>query len=226
MASKGNQRHVKRIASNRYLHVERKVNKYVAKPDAGRHTGASSIALATVLKEKLMLAKNSFEASKALKSGSIEVNGKIVRNAGYPVGFGDIIHIKPAKESFTVFVGNKGAVELKKHSGKEEQVFKVVGKHLSKGKALMVRLHDGSVLKAAKDVMVNDSVTLKNGSIDKVMKLQEGASCLIIKGVHASESGTVKSIKKGTATRPTTVEIEGKQGSAETLLDNIMVIGR
>ncbi|MDE1851094.1 MAG: hypothetical protein KGH69_00180 [Candidatus Micrarchaeota archaeon] len=226
MASKGNNRHVKRIASNRYLHIERKVRKYVAKPNAGRHTGLSSISITTVLKEKLALAKNSFEASKALKGGSIEVNGKVVKDPRYPVGFGDIIHVKPAKESFVVSVGNKGAVELKKHSGKEEQAFKVIGKYLAKGKETMVRLHNGSVLKAGKEVKVNDSVTLKNGSIDKVMKLQEGASCLVIRGVHASEEGRIKSIKKGTATRPTTVEIEGKQGSTETLLDNVMVIGR
>lgn len=226
MGAKGNQRHVKRIASNRYLHVERKIKKYIMKPNAGRHTGNSSIALSTVLKEKLMLAKNSFEANKALKSGSIEVNGKVVHDGRYPIGFGDIIHIKPAKESFTVSVGKKGVVDFKKHSGKEEQTFKVIGKYIANGKKLMVRLHNGDVLEGSKDVMVNDSVTLKDGSIDKLMKLKEGASCLVIKGVHASESGTIKAIKKGTATRPSTVEIESKQGSTETLLDNIMVIGR
>ncbi|MDE1823026.1 MAG: hypothetical protein KGI00_02760 [Candidatus Micrarchaeota archaeon] len=225
MGAKGNQRHVKRIASNRYLHVERKIKKYVMKPNAGRHTGSSSIALSTVLKEKLMLAKNSFEANKALKSGSIEVNGRAVHDGRYPVGFGDIIHIKPARESFTVYVGKKGVVDFRKHSGKEEQAFKVIGKYLTNGRKIMVRLHNGNVLEGSKDVMVNDSVTLKNGSIDKVMKLKEGASCLVIKGVHASESGTIRSIKKGTATRPPTVEIEGKKGSAETLLDNIMVVG-
>ncbi len=45
MGSKGNDRHIKRLASPRYLHIERKVSAYVIKPDAGRHTLESSMAL-------------------------------------------------------------------------------------------------------------------------------------------------------------------------------------
>ena len=38
MGSKGNNRHIKSLAAPRYLHIERKVNAYVLKPNAGRHT--------------------------------------------------------------------------------------------------------------------------------------------------------------------------------------------
>jgi ribosomal protein S4E len=54
MASKGNTRHIRRLASTRYMKIERKSSKYVAKPMAGRHNSKSNIALTTVLKEKMM----------------------------------------------------------------------------------------------------------------------------------------------------------------------------
>ena len=76
-----------------------------------------------------------------------------------------------------------------------------------------------------KGVSVNDSVTIKDGKIQKIIKLEKGAKCLVIKGVHASEDGTITEIKKGTALRAATVEIEGNKGNTETLLDNIMVTG-
>ena len=86
MGSKGNNRHVKRLAAPKYLHIGRKVNAYVTKPNPGRHTLDSSIAISTVLKEKLGVASSAREARRILKSSSVEVNGKVVRDSRYPLG--------------------------------------------------------------------------------------------------------------------------------------------
>lgn len=226
MGNKGNNRHIKRIASDNYVHVERKVKKYVVKPDAGRHTGNSSIALITVLKEKLFLAKNSFEARRAIKSGEIQVNGKVVKQERYPLGFGDIIHVVPAKSEYIVTVAKYGHVDVKKMEHKTDAMpLKVIGKYIASGKKIMIRLHDGTTVPGSNDLKVNDSVTLENGKVSKHMKLEKGAKCLVVKGLHASESGTIKEIKPGTATRPATVEIEAGKGMTETLLENILVTG-
>lgn len=226
MGSKGNSRHIKRLAAPRYLHIERKVNAYVVKPNPGRHTAGSSIALATVLKEKLGSASSTKEAKRAVKAGHIEVNGKVVKDWRYPLGFGDMIHFKPGKEYFEVGVGKKGTVSVEKHDGRErEHVLKVIGKYIARGNREMIRLYDGSVMPSANGVRVNDSVAVKGGKVHSVIKLEKGAKCLVIKGVHASERGTVSAIKPGTALRSATVEIEGGSGKTETLLDNVMVVG-
>lgn len=227
MGSKGNNRHIKRLASPRYFHVERKVSAYVIKPNAGRHTAGSSIALATVLKEKLQVTDNTKNTKRAVNAGSVEVNGKVVKDFRYPLGFGDIIHFKPGHENYVVGVGRKGAISVSKADSKEaaEQVFKVIGKYVSKGNKEMIRLYNGTVISSSKGVKVNDSVSIKDGKVKGVMKLEKGAKCLVIKGIHASESGTITEIKQGSALRGATVEIEGSSGKTETLLDNIMVVG-
>jgi small subunit ribosomal protein S4e len=226
MGSKGNSRHIKRLASPRYLHIEKKVNAYVVKPNAGRHLLESSIAIATVLKEKMSVASNAREARSILKSGSVEVNGKQVKDSRYPLGFGDVIRFKPTGEQYSIGVGSKGSVSVNKLEGKEhEQVFKVIGKYVARGGKEMIRLYNGNVVPSSKGISVNDTVRIKEGKVSDVMKLQKGARCLIIKGVHASESGVISEIKAGTALRRATVAIDGSSGRTETLLDNIMVVG-
>ena len=172
MGSKGNNRHIKRLAAPRYLHVERKVHAYVIKPNAGRHTLDSSIAIATVLREKLDVASNRREVKRILKSGNVEVNGKPIREERYPLGFGDVIHFKPSNELYSIGVGNRGAVKIEKLEGKEPvHVFKVIGKYVSKGNKEMIRLYNGTVIPSAKGVSVNDSVHLKEGRVQDVLKL-------------------------------------------------------
>jgi small subunit ribosomal protein S4e len=224
MASKGNTRHIKRLASSRYMKISRKTAMYVAKPMAGRHTSRSNIALTTVLKEKIMDA-TSHDVRYLLNRNEVEVNGKPVREEKYPVGFGDIISLKASGESYRVSSGRGGAFELEKMDPKHRQTFKVIGKYVAKGGKISVRLHDGSVFAADNKVKVNDSVVIGKKGIEKVIGLESGKPCFVISGTHASESGKIKEIMKGTMLRDPTVKIEGSSGEFETLLRNIMVIG-
>jgi small subunit ribosomal protein S4e len=115
---------------------------------------------------------------------------------------------------------------MEKLEGAERaRVFKVIGKYVTKGNREMIRLYNGTVIPSAKGVSVNDSVSLKEGRVQEVLKLQKGARCLVIKGVHAAESGVISEIKGGTALRRATVAMEGDKGKTETLLDNVMVVG-
>lgn len=225
MASKGNTRHIRRLASTRYMKIERKASKYVAKPMAGRHNSKSNIALVTVLKEKMM-DSTSRDVRYLLNRGDIEVNGKVVKEERYPLGFGDLVHLKPTGESYRIASGKYGVFALEKiEHGKHMQVFKVIGKYVAKGGKFSVRLHDGSVVAADNKVRVNDSVVLGGKGIEKIMSLETGRECYVINGTHASESGRIKEIKRGGMLRDPTVRIEGSSGEFETLLKNIMVTG-
>jgi len=226
MGNKGNNRHIKRLAAPRYLHIGKKVKPYVVKPNSGRHTLRASISIATVLVDKLGIAGNAKEAKRAIKSGNVEVNGRVIKDERYPLGFADIIHLKPSKESYRIGIGIRGTVSVDKEEGKhEEQVFKVIGKFIAKGNKEKIRLHNGNILPSIKDVKVNDSVKLKDGKVSAVLKMQKGARCVILNGIHASESGVISDIKQGTALRAATVEIEGDGVKTETLLDNVIVVG-
>ncbi|MDE1860914.1 MAG: hypothetical protein KGH72_04335 [Candidatus Micrarchaeota archaeon] len=225
MGNKGNNRHIKRLAANKFVNVSRKTNAYLTKPNAGRFTIGSTIALITVLKEKLNVAANSREARMIIKGGGVLVNGKAIKEERYPLGFGDSIEFPKSGKIYLMQVGKRGVVSLSEVDvSKHERIFRVVGKYTAKGKKQMIRLHDGTNIACDKDLSVNDSVQLKDGKVEHVIKLGKGAKCLVINGVHASRTGTIKEIKPGTATRRATVEIESDGKKAETLLDNIMVI--
>lgn len=223
MGNKGNKRHIKRLASSKYMKIWRKRSKYVAKPTPGRHDINHSITLLTVIKEKLFLAASSKEARAIIKSGKVEVNGRPVREERYPIGFADVIHLIPNNVYYTVSVGREGAFQIEESKDGKPMPLKVVGKYIVEGGKTMLRLHDGRIVGAEKEVNVNDSIELGRGAFE-VIKLESGRRCLVIGGTHSSERGTIKEIIRGSATSDTTVKVEGREGTFETLLDNIMVI--
>jgi small subunit ribosomal protein S4e len=225
MAAKGNTRHIRRLASSRYMKIGRKRSKYVAKPMAGRHNGMANIALVTVLKEKIMQSTTR-DVRYLLNKGSVEINGKAVREEKYPVGFGDLIHLKQSKETYKVVSGKNGTFDLEKAEESAGQLFKVVGKHSIRGGKLAVRIQDGRIFGCRESkINVNDSVLLGKKGIEKIIPMEKGRECYVMNGTHSSEKGKIMEIAKGTALRDATVKINGNNGEFETLLRNVMVIG-
>ena len=100
MGNKGNNRHIKRLASASRLKVKRKEAVYLSKPKAGRHKRDDSVALGVMLREQMEGINTARDANKALLEGSIEVNGSIIKEFKYPVGLEDYVHIKPSNEYF------------------------------------------------------------------------------------------------------------------------------
>lgn len=226
MSKKGGSRHMKRIASPKYMKLNRKIAKYVAKPNPGRHTLNTSMALSTFIKDKLELAHNSKETERMVNGRMIQVNGKVVTELKYPIGFGDTVDIIPNNESYTVTIGKHGVFEARKNEGKNQRkTLKVVGRYVAKGGRLMMRLNNGNTMNVYKDAGINDSVVLENNKIVDVIKLREGAKCMVLSGLHAQETGTIKEITKGTAMRNATVRVEGKTGVFETLFENVIAVG-
>jgi small subunit ribosomal protein S4e len=215
-----------RLASSRYAQISRKVSKYVAKPDPGRHELERSVALMIILRDKLGLAANKVEAKRAIKAGSVEVNGRAVSSEKYPVGFGDIIRIVESNEFYRVGLTKKAAIKLEKIESKDDKrLLKVVDKYIAKNNRLMVRLYDGSTMAGSNEINTNDSVLISGKKIESVLKFKEGAKCLVMKGAHTSEQGVIKEIKKGSATSMAEVKIESEGGSFETPVESIMIVG-
>ncbi len=227
MSNKGNSRHVKRLAASRYMGIERKTSAYVVKPKPGRHGGESSIAITTVLREKLHVADNASEAKALLKAGKIFVNGSVVKEEKYPVGFWDIIFLKPSESYYKIGIGRHGIFTIEKATKKDsdERTRKVIGKFVAKKGKIMIRLHNGNVIPAPKDVSVNDSVIVSGDKVKEVIKLAPGAKCLVYKGIHAPMQGSIKAIKKGTMVRDALAEVESGKESFETTLENVIAVG-
>jgi small subunit ribosomal protein S4e len=224
MANKGNSRHMKSLTAPKYYGVHRKESAYVAKPSPGRHSLSRSIPL-VAFATKAGISASSHDASRMIKRREIHVNGKPVRDPSYPVGLSDTILVLPSKTSYSVGINELGKVSIIESGGATDRLCKVAQKYMTGGGSVMIRLHDGTVIKASKDIKVNDSVLLGNGSsVKKVLKLGEGCNCTVIDGVHVGAKGKVKEIHKGTATSRAYVTVEEDGGSFDTLVRNIMVV--
>ena len=229
MAKKGNVRHVKSMNAPDYYGIPKKASRYVIKPAAGRHDASTSIALLLGVK-KMGNVRTSREALKIINGGLIEVNGKVVKDVKYPIGFGDVIGTTDGKLAKYVSINRQGQIAFENAEGKDYQLrYKIINKYKSGNGTIMARLHDGRVLKleSAKDAKVGDSVELsKEGKIRKVLHAEKGAQCFVIDGVHVGETGKVSAITPGTMHISASVQIEQENGTRfETLLKNLIVIG-
>ncbi len=214
------------LAAPQYFAIHHKEQSYIAKPDAGRHRLQRSIPLMLVLK-KLGFSGTANEARKTIQSGSVLVNSKVVKAPKYPVGLNDIVELKGAGKSYTVGINQYAKADLVETAKPDydAMLFKVVGKYKAKANQTMIRLHDGRITKAPKEVNVNDSVLIDSkGSVKKVLPMKVGSNCLVIDGVHVSASGKIKELKSGTMhTSASALVVPEKGDGFETTIQNIMV---
>jgi|GEM_PF-4086654 len=226
MARKGNSRHINTLSAPLYFGVHKKESKYIMKPNPGRFNLESSIPLALVIK-KLGIAKIMRNVRKIVKSGVVTVNNKKVLDLKYPIGFGDIIAIE--NNVYKIDVEKHGRVDIKKieKPDYDNMIYKVVHKYKAKKGEIMVRLHDGSITKADKNVKVNDSVIIdQSRKIKQILPLKENAKCYVTSGIHVSTEGIIKEIKEGSAKSRASVVIETPNNEKfETLVKNIIVMG-
>lgn len=223
MANKGGRGYIKRLNAPKYFSIHRKEHAYVIKQSPGRHSLQKSIAL-TLLLDKLELAANRRESAKIINSGMVKVNGKPVKDPRYPIGLSDMIEVGPDK--YTVNINERGKILIEKEGkGKSSQVYKVIGKYKYKNDNIMLRLHDGSIVKGSEDIKVNDSVSVADKKVSKIIKLGNGSKCEIIDGVHVGKSGKVKDIREGNIHKQKSVVVEQQSGeSFETLVKNIIIV--
>lgn len=227
MAKKGNVRHLKSLNAPQFMAVHGKETAYVAKPGMGRHSLGRSVPLSLIVK-RLSLASKTSETERIIKNGLVSVNNSAIREPSYPVGLNDIVEIAKENRYCRIGINNRGQIEISetKKPDYDSMLYKVTGKYKAKNDAIMIRLHDGSVLKGSKDIGVNDSVIVDSkGAVTKVLKLGEGARCMVIGGVHAGATGSIKGVTAGAMHvrhSATVMRSDGKE--FETIVKNIMVM--
>lgn len=216
------------LAAPKYFGIYRKHQRYVIKPDPGRHSLERCVPLLIAVK-KLGAASGSVEASNVIKNGSVLVNGRAVKEVKFPVGLNDIIELKGAGSHYMIGIEKHGraAFEELEKADYENQLFRVIGKYKSAKGQIMIRLNDGSNAKGNRDIKVNDSVILDSKRNFKMrVPLQVGAKCFVISGVHVGTAGSISSIKEGTAKREASLVVKPASGEEfETIVRNVMVTG-
>lgn len=202
MARKGRCHHTKRLAIPKTVPISNKKQaKYTLSPTPGPHKKSQAIALGIVLREVLGITKTQLETKKVLNTKQVLIDGRAITDPNFPVGLMDLITIPKLSKSYFISVNKKGQLIPTETKSTSKKIAKVIGKHTLKGGKISLNLHDGRNIQSDNNVRVGDSIIISvpKQQIEKVLKFEKGAKCLVVHGKHAGTIATLQSIleKKG-----------------------------
>ncbi|MEK6986321.1 MAG: 30S ribosomal protein S4e [Candidatus Thermoplasmatota archaeon] len=222
-------KHLKRLASPRSWVIPRKTNVYTTKPRPGAHAIERALPLATVVRDVLGLTATGREARRVIGAGEILVDGRIVKDAKFAVGFMDVVSVPKVGKSWRVTLDEKARLRLAPVDAKVNwKLSQVTGKSTVKGGLTQLNLHDGRNLLVKKDDYATGDVLRLELPSQKVIghfPLKEGAQVFIVDGRHAGEIAPVKSIEVTKSHKPNLIHLTAADGSFTTIKPYAFPIG-
>ena len=220
--------HQKRLSVPKSWPVERKTATFTAKAGAGPH-GESGVPLVVVLRDVLGYVDSAKEATYAVNTGGVLVNGHSVDDINRPIGMFDILGFPDRDEYYRVFPDEGGRLGLTPvdEDAAGSKLGKVIDKTIVDGGRTQLNLHDGGNLLVEEDVYGgNDSIVIDNETKEIVahFEYEEGALVTAVAGQHAGDIGTVADIHVTPGSASNTVTVETDEGTFETIEEYVVVI--
>lgn len=220
-------KHLKRLNLSKAIQVPRKEYRFATKPRAGPHSNDRSIALGLIIRDVLHLSDTMWETKKILARRIVKVNGKVVTDHKFPVGFMDVVSIPVIKRYYRVLYDTLGRLRLVE-IGEEEARWKLSRVEdittISGGK-FQYHLHDGrNFVLDRKIYSTGDSlqIDLEKGEVISHIPLAENNYAYIIGGKNVGRIGRIESYKVVNAITPNMVRF--KEGF-ETSKYNVFPVG-
>ncbi|MDR1819992.1 MAG: 30S ribosomal protein S4e [Methanobrevibacter sp.] len=231
MANMGSRRHLKRFKAPKNWNIHPKEKKWTVKPSPGSHSIENSLSLLIVVRDLLKLADNAREAKRIINTGNILVDGRIIKDYKFPVGFMDVIQIPKTEEVFRVLPDLKGRLTLHPIPAENAhfKLCKVSDKTILKKGLSQLNLHDGRNVTSDESVGVGDVIKLQipNQEILEVFNFQEDTIVLVTDGKHTGEIAFIKEIIINKSSNKNTVLVENEMKKEFlTLKEYAFVIGK
>jgi small subunit ribosomal protein S4e len=102
MTRHGSQKTLKRLNTPAFLQIKRKHGKFFVKPSAGPHPNRFCLPLLHIVRDLLRIVDNHREAKKLIDLGYFKVDGKVVKDTGYPVGLMDVLSIEKMNKYYRI----------------------------------------------------------------------------------------------------------------------------
>jgi small subunit ribosomal protein S4e len=193
-------KHLKRLAAPRSWVIPRKTNVYTTKPSPGAHPVERALPLATIVRDFLHLSETGREARRVIGAGDVLVDGRVVKDAKFAVGFQDVVSVPKTKQAWRVMVDEKARLRLVPIDASQAswKLAQIASKTTIRGGRTQLNLHDGRNLLVKKDDYRTGDVLRLELPTQKILghfPLNEGASVFIVDGRHAGEVAPIKAIE-------------------------------
>jgi len=221
-------KHLKRLPAPRALKIQRKISIWATRPSPGAHPGDRAIPLGSLVRDFLRLADNAREAVAILHSGAVHVDGRVVREAKFPVGLMDVVSLPSRKEHYRIGLDVRGKLVPVTIEASEAgwKLCRVEDKTTIRGGRTQVNLHDGRNLILAKGGPSTGTTLKIQVPKQKVVgefPREKGSVALLIGGQHAGEIGHLETIQESRNPRANVARF---QEGFDTVVDYVFMIGK
>lgn len=220
-------KHMKRLVAPRSWGVQRKGSSWVSRPRPGPHAVGECVPMLTLLRDMLGICDTGREAKFILGSREVLVDGRVVTDPKFPVGFMDVVSLPKTGDNYRMLLNSHGRFKLTtitKEQAKAKLV-RIENQSTVKTGKFQINLHDGrNILMDKKKYKTGDvlKIELPSQKIMKHITLKEGGLALLIGGSHPGALVTVQSfeVKRGSSQNL----ISFKEGFA-TVKDHVFIVG-
>lgn len=218
---------MKRLNLNKAIELHRKEHKFTVKPRAGPHPQDESIPVAIMLKDYFGLSNTLWETKKILVQRKIKVNGRIVTDHKFPIGFMDVVSMEDIGKNYRVIYDTKGKLRFVEIPPEEStwKLSRVENIRVIKGKKFQYNLNDGrNIVLDQKLYNTGDTlkIDLSDGKILDHIPLAENNYAFITGGKNIGRIAKIESYKVVNAVTPNMVRF--KEGF-ETIKEYVFPIG-
>ena len=180
------------------------------------HSSKDGISVLFLLRDVLKIARTRKEVRFMTLNGTISVNNKMRKDENFPLQVFDVLTLGDGKgkKNYRLEIVNK-KFSLKEISEKdaEKKIVKISGKKMLQKNLVQMNLEDGQNIISKEKFAVSDSVVLntKEGKVEKVLQLKEGAKVEVVIGKHAGEKGKVEKIEQLKREKLYTIKLDDKE---------------
>ena len=238
MARHGGQKTLKRLNTPAFLQIKRKHGKFFIKASPGPHPSRFCFPLLHIVRDLLKITITHREAKKLIGLGYFKIDGKVIKDKGFPVGLMDVLSIDKTNEHYRILPDSHYGLILHRIPEEESKykLCRINNKTAVKGGHIQLNLHDGRNIL----IRVNDprtpkedvykrmdvlKITIPEQEIIKVMNFKENNLAIIMSGKNIGQVGKIVSILKRFGPKASTVSIQHNGDHTETLYDYTFIVG-
>lgn len=193
-------KHLKRLNVPRGWKIQKKIFKYIIRPNPGPHSKNTSIALGVLIRDVLSYAKSAKEVKFMLNNRNVLVDGIKRLDPKFPVGLFDTIEFVEANKCFRILFDKKGHLDVLPIEKSESKIkpCRVTRKNKLKGKT-QIGFYDGNSIVVEKDdYKTDDTLVLEfpKKSVKEHIKFGKGVLIYLVGGKHTGQTGKIEDVKK------------------------------